>query len=46
MTHTLTELRNNAKAFFEAVETGETVRVYRKGKPAADIVTLPSTEPS
>ncbi len=43
---TFTDLRNNAKAFFDAVEAGETVRVYRKGKPVADIVPLPSTEPS
>ena len=43
---TFTELRNNAKVFFDAVEAGDTVRVYRKGKPIADIVPLPNTEPS
>lgn len=43
---TFTELRNNAKAFFDAVEHGETVRVYRKGKPVADIVPLPKHAPS
>ena len=43
---TFTKFRNNAKTFFDAVEEGETVRVYRKGKPVADIVPLPKTEPS
>ncbi len=43
---TFTELRNNAKTFFDAVEEGETVRVYRKGKPVADIVPLPNAESS
>jgi antitoxin (DNA-binding transcriptional repressor) of toxin-antitoxin stability system len=41
---TFTELRNNAKTFFDVVEAGETVRVYRKGKPVADIVPLSNTE--
>ena len=35
---TFTELRNHAKIFFDAVEDGETVRVYRNGRPVADIV--------
>jgi len=35
---TLTKLRNHAKTFFDAVEDGETVRVYRNGRPVADIV--------
>jgi prevent-host-death family protein len=35
---TFTELRNHAKIFFDAVEGGETVRVYRNGRPVADIV--------
>jgi antitoxin (DNA-binding transcriptional repressor) of toxin-antitoxin stability system len=43
---TFTELRRNAKTFFDAVESGETVRVYRKGKPIADIMPLPNTVPS
>lgn len=34
---TLTELRNQAKRFFDLVETGETVRVLRNGKPIAEI---------
>ena len=43
---TFTELRKHAKTFFDVVEAGETVRVYRKGKPIADIVPLPSVMPS
>lgn len=43
---TFTELRNNAKAFFDAVEAGETVRVLRNGKPIADIVPVPPETPS
>ena len=35
---TFTELRTNAKSYFDAVEGGETVRVYRNGKPVAEIV--------
>jgi antitoxin (DNA-binding transcriptional repressor) of toxin-antitoxin stability system len=37
---TFTELRNNAKAHFDAVENGETIRVYRNGKPIAEIVPI------
>jgi antitoxin (DNA-binding transcriptional repressor) of toxin-antitoxin stability system len=43
---TFTELRNNAKAFFDAVEAGEIVRVFRNGKPIADLVPVPSETPS
>lgn len=43
---TFTELRNNAKAYFDAVEKGETVRVYRNGKPIAEIVPLRPDSPS
>lgn len=32
---TFTELRNQAKKYFDAVERGETVEVYRHGKPVA-----------
>ncbi len=32
---TFSELRNNAKKFFDAVEHGETLEVYRHGKPVA-----------
>ncbi len=43
---TLTELRNHAKAFFDAVEEGETVRVYRNGRPVADIVPVKAAMPA
>ena len=32
---TFSQLRNNAKKYFDAVENGETVEVYRHGKPVA-----------
>ncbi len=32
---TFSELRNQAKKYFDAVENGETVEVYRHGKPVA-----------
>jgi len=34
-TVTFSQLRNNAKKYFDAVEQGETVEVYRHGKPIA-----------
>ena len=43
---TFTELRNNAKSFFDSVENGETVRVYRNGKPIAEIVPIAQGTPS
>jgi prevent-host-death family protein len=43
---TFTELRNHAKSFFDAVEDGETVRVYRNGRPVADIVPVKSAMPA
>ena len=43
---TFTELRNQAKTFFDAVERGEVVRVFRNGKPIADIVPVVSEIPS
>ncbi|RKZ60404.1 MAG: prevent-host-death protein [Candidatus Parabeggiatoa sp. nov. 3] len=43
---TFTELRKNAKFLFDAVELGDTVRVYRKGKPIAHIVPTPKEIPS
>lgn len=39
---TFTELRTHAKTYFDAVEGGETVRVYRNGKPVAEIVPIRS----
>lgn len=43
---TFSELRSNAKQFFDIVESGETVRIVRNGKPVADIVPLPHDLPS
>ena len=43
---TFTELRNRAKYFFDAVEGGESVRVFRNGKPIAEIVPIRSGIPS
>lgn len=34
-TVTFSQLRNNAKKYFDAVEKGETVEVFRHGKPIA-----------
>ena len=36
------ELRKRIKHYFDAVESGEVVRVYRRGKPIAEI--LPVTK--
>jgi antitoxin (DNA-binding transcriptional repressor) of toxin-antitoxin stability system len=41
----LGELRNHAKTFFDAVEDGETVRVYRNGRLVADIVSAKAEIP-
>lgn len=43
---TFTELRNHAKDYFDAVEGEETVRVFRNGKPIAEIVPVRSGVPS
>lgn len=43
---TFTELRNHAKTFFDAIEEGETVRVYRNGRPVADIVPVKAAMPA
>lgn len=34
-TATFSELRNQAKKYFDAVERGETIEIYRHGKPVA-----------
>jgi len=39
---TCTEFRNHAKDYFDAVEGGDTVRVFRKGKPIAEAVPIGS----
>ena len=43
---TFSELRNLAKKYFDAVERGESVEVYRNGKPCAILspARTPSTE--
>ena len=43
---TFTELRSHAKHYFDAVEGGDTVRVFRNGKPIAEIVPVRSGVPS
>lgn len=43
---TFTELRNQAKLYFDLVESGETVRILRNGKPIADIHPIQSGAPS
>ncbi len=39
---TFTDLRNHAKDYFDAVEAGDTVRIFRNGKPIAEIVPIRS----
>jgi antitoxin (DNA-binding transcriptional repressor) of toxin-antitoxin stability system len=41
-----TEVRNHAKQYFDMVESGESVRVLRNGKPIADIVPIIPDLPS
>lgn len=41
-----TELRSQAKHFFDLVEAGEVVRVLRNGKPIAEIHPVPRDLPS
>ena len=41
-----TEVRNHAKLYFDLVESGESVRVLRNGKPIADIVPIQPELPS
>ena len=43
---TFTEVRNHAKQYFDIVESGESVRVLRNGKPIADIVPVVADLPS
>jgi prevent-host-death family protein len=43
---TFTELRNRAKDYLDAVEAGDTVRIFRNGKPIAEIVPIRSEVPS
>jgi len=41
-----TELRNHAKQFFDLVESGESLRVLRNGKPIAEIHPIARDLPS
>ncbi len=43
---TFTELRNQAKHYFDLVESGEIVRVLRNGKPIAEIHPIAHDLPS
>ncbi|HUT34422.1 MAG TPA: type II toxin-antitoxin system prevent-host-death family antitoxin [Planctomycetota bacterium] len=44
VTVTFTDLRNHAKKYFDAVQEGETLEVYRHGKPIA--VVSPARRPA
>lgn len=43
---TFSELRSQAKHFFDLVEAGQVVRVLRNGRPIAEIHPIPSSLPS
>lgn len=43
---TFTELRNQAKHYFDLVEAGEVIRVLRNGRPIAEIHPVPADLPS
>lgn len=43
---TFSEFRRHAKDYFDEVERGDVVRVYRNGRPIADIVPIPSVDPA
>ncbi|PPK74645.1 prevent-host-death family protein [Methylobacter tundripaludum] len=43
---TITEVRNHAKQYFDIVESGESVRILRNGKPIADIIPIVPDLPS
>lgn len=40
------ELRKHIKHYFDAVESGEAVCVYRNGKPIAEIIPIPKHDRS
>ncbi len=42
---TLSKVRSRAKAYFDLVESGESVRVLRNGKPIANMVTVTAELP-
>jgi prevent-host-death family protein len=43
---TIANLRKKTKLYFDSVEQGDVIRVYRKGRPIAEIVPISGTEPS
>lgn len=43
---TLTEFRNHAKRYFDKVERGEMVRIYRNGRPIGDLVPVSTAVPA
>ena len=42
----IVELRKRIKHYFDAVEKGEAIRVFRNGKPIAEIVPIPEGDRS
>lgn len=44
-TVTFSELRNNAKKYFDKVERGQTIEVYRNGKPVATLAPIKRSRP-
>ncbi|MFZ2444865.1 MAG: type II toxin-antitoxin system Phd/YefM family antitoxin [Syntrophobacteraceae bacterium] len=42
----MVELRKHIKRYFDMVQEGEVVRVYRNGRPIAEIVPIPKPERS
>ncbi len=43
---TVAELRKHTKEYLDVVEKGDVIRVYRRGRPIAEIVPIPSEKPS
>ena len=41
---TFTEFRNNARKYFDRVEKGETIEIFRHGKPVAMLVPVKKFE--
>ncbi len=46
LTTTFSDLRNNARKYFDAVEAGEVIEVYRHGKPVAVLSPYVPTAPN
>ena len=42
----ITDFRSRARHYFDLVETGEIVRVFRNSKPIADVVPIAADLPS